>query len=110
MTQQPESAELLPCPFCKGKAIERFQPFYIQCQDCRSCTRIRRTIKEAREAWNTRPTASAHADEAVKLAIEALEVNARFLRTMAMSTHGVLDAETLTHRALTTLKRLGGQQ
>ena len=66
MTTQKQ--ELMPCPFCGGKAEitnkffgqrltehgELADYFYVFCHSCQACT-IERTVKSAAmEAWNTR--------------------------------------------------------
>ncbi len=69
----PESAELLPCPFCGGNP-ETTPYFHIEAAMCgnKACPIFHIPINF--ETWNSRPTASAPADEAVKLNPERIKL------------------------------------
>ena len=58
-------AELLPCPFCGGKAKVIFRPlrigahvsrgtYYVHCKNCLVSTQPRKKQHIVVEAWNTR--------------------------------------------------------
>lgn len=66
--------ELLPCPFCGGKARFNQIPHedvsnmaggeYVECEDCGACTNLVYSIKEdakpeLRDRWNRRSAAAA---------------------------------------------------
>ncbi len=47
--------KLKPCPFCGGIARVRADTFiWVECQRCKCCTSIRRTVEYAQRAWNRR--------------------------------------------------------
>ena len=57
-TEQPE---LLPCPFCGGKAGETHYQlgWFIACKhECSASTQVTKTLAQAIAAWNRRTTAS----------------------------------------------------
>lgn len=58
-------SELMPCPFCGGKA-EQLHGFYVQDVQCKICGAIADTDK-----WNTRTPAPMTEDEIVAAALEA---------------------------------------
>ena len=57
-------SELLPCPFCGGKAVHMgmWSAQYVSCADCFVATAFCETKREARDIWNRRsiPTIPHH--------------------------------------------------
>ena len=50
-------AELKPCPFCGGKAKERYaclNGVFVQCNECRVSTYVFSSQDAATRAWNKR--------------------------------------------------------
>jgi Lar family restriction alleviation protein len=76
MTEQ-EQVQLLPCPFCGGKAdilsaAGNICDYWITCANCGADGSCEDTRAETIAAWNTRHTATAEALEAMREAREAL--------------------------------------
>lgn len=58
-TDKPSAGELLPCPFCGGKAVDRrevdgFPMIYCDGDDCFGPQTTARTFEDALLQWNTR--------------------------------------------------------
>ncbi len=110
MPRHPESA-LKPCPFCGGNP-ETTPYFHIEAAMCgnKACPIFHIPINF--ETWNSRPTASAPADEAVRKAVEeiAASLNSAPMPETEEGRQIHKSAIALLKKILTTLKRLGGQQ
>lgn len=88
LEQEKDACDLLPCPFCGGKAQERLvvdrygeitdRGFCIECRQCFACTRLHYFVgKEdprpiVRGAWNARPQSVPTADQRLAIAVTAL--------------------------------------
>ena len=47
--------DLKPCPFCGGKAIERYGPeSWIECTECHACSAMHTNIEISIIEWNRR--------------------------------------------------------
>jgi len=122
MTEQ-EQAQLLPCPFCGGRAFldcmsrneqDECVEMSVECFGCEATImRGGMTTAEAIAAWNTRHTATAEALEAMREALEALDQGCGYLFVDCGFEAGDEPAEqmrTALTRLTAAIAKIEGQQ